>query len=373
MEVMVAKHIVHISTVHVDSDTRIVHKQCRGLAGLGYNVTLLIQSDFDIEYGRFRIKALPRTSNRAVRMTVLMAKSFRLAWFEQADIYHLHDPELMLMGLLLKVLGKTVVFDMHENLPEQIINKAWISKWLRWPISYSIKLIERIVLTQLSVVMAEKSYLKSYLWVKNKEVILNLPMVDELIKLSVSKFDTPTVGYIGGITRDRGAFATLNALNNIRADRVPVNFECIGQIESAVINDDGFQQAINDGWVHAPGRMSPTVGWEIISRCHIGIAILRPIGNYLESYPTKMFEYMAMGLPVIVSDFELYKGVVEKHKCGICVDPENTKQVTDAIRYLLSNPNEAREMGKRGQQATLKYYNWQVELDKLVAFYNKLL
>jgi glycosyltransferase involved in cell wall biosynthesis len=369
---MATKHIVHISTVHDDSDTRIVHKQCPGLAKQGFNVTLIIQTDSDTEYCGFRIKALPKTKSRTVRMTVLMAKAFQLAWSEKADIYHLHDPELIPMGLLLKILGKTVIYDMHENLPAQILDKDWIVWWLRRPISFGIKLIERVVLSQISVVFAEMSYLKSYSWVKSKEVILNLPMVDKLTGLSHSKFDSPSIGYIGMVTRDRGAFTTLDALSNMRDNGVSVYFECIGPVDVSVSKHDYFQQGVDKGWIHAPGIMSPIIGWDLIAQCHIGIAILHPIGNYVESYPTKMFEYMAMGLPVIVSDFELYKDVVEKHKCGICVNPESTEQLTEAIQFLLLNPNEAIEMGERGQQATRKYYNWQAELDKLVTFYNKL-
>ncbi|MDD4359611.1 MAG: glycosyltransferase, partial [Syntrophaceticus sp.] len=102
-------------------------------------------------------------------------------------------------------------------------------------------------------------------------------------------------------------------------------------------------------------------------------ALLQPIPNYYDSYPTKMFEYMAMGLPVIVSDFPLYRSIVEKEQCGLCVNPESTEEIAQAVKWLLDNPGEAEAMGKRGQDVTLKKYNWDQEQSKLLDFYRSLL
>ena len=367
-------NIVHISTVHPDSDTRIFEKECRGLVAAGHRVTLIIQSDrTDVRDG-VNVKALPKSRGRLHRMTVTMARAFCLVLMEKGDIYHLHDPELLPMGLILRFLGRKVVYDMHENLPEQIKDKHWIPVWLKRPLAATVRMWERVVLNYMGVVMAERSYSKSYKWMKRSEVILNLPMVDDLVNFAPKvRSTTPSVGYIGGVTRNRGALIIIDALQQIREEGLPVSYECIGPVDSEVASDKRFLRAVSEGWAVTPGRMSPRDGWPRIGHCQIGVAVLRSVGNYIESYPTKMFEYMAMGLPVVVSNFPLYREVVERYKCGICVDPDDKKAITEALRFLLENPDRAREMGQKGQKAVLQNYNWNRELGRLCNFYDSLI
>ena len=366
--------IVHVSTVHPDNDTRIFEKECRGLSAIGHNVTLIVQSKVSGFRNGVLIKALPICKTRFERMTFTMIRAFILALNEKADIFHLHDPELLPMGLMLRILGRHVVYDMHENVPKQILNKDWIPKFLRRPIVALVKVFEWGAFKNIAVVMAEKSYSASYKSIKEQEVILNMPIVDELMNLTpIENAKRYHIGYIGRVTRNRGALIILNALKNIRNSGFPVSFECIGTIDPDVANDNSFQAAVTEKWLHAPGRLPPRDGWPRIAGCQIGVAVLQPIGNYMESYPTKMFEYMAMGLPVVVSNFKLYRDVVEKFHCGICVDPEDNNAVTNALQFLLENPKQAKKMGQNGKDAVQDNFNWDIELDKLCDFYHKLL
>ncbi|MBT7469928.1 MAG: glycosyltransferase, partial [Candidatus Cloacimonetes bacterium] len=104
----------------------------------------------------------------------------------------------------------------------------------------------------------------------------------------------------------------------------------------------------------------------------VGLSILKPIDNYLTSYSTKIFEYMAMGLPVITSDFKLYKDVIEINNCGLCVDPSKPKEVANAIEYIMINPKIAKQMGENGRKIVEEKYNWEVEKKKMLEFYKKL-
>jgi glycosyltransferase involved in cell wall biosynthesis len=115
--------------------------------------------------------------------------------------------------------------------------------------------------------------------------------------------------------------------------------------------------------------MKPKDAWAIAKGCRIGLAVLRPEPNYLESIPTKMYEYMALGLPVILSNFPLYRDVVSRHQCGLCVDPGDPEDLAAAILQLLGDPQKAREMGERGRQAVVRNYDWEHQLDHLVALY----
>jgi glycosyltransferase involved in cell wall biosynthesis len=306
-------------------------------------------------------------------MTRLVWIALSIALRKNADIYHLHDPELLPLGLILRYLGKAVVYDMHENVPQQVLDKPWLPVLVRKPLKLIIHAIERLCLNRMAVVMAERSYRDDYPWVKRVEVVLNFPLVDDLLNLRCQKHCTLTVGYIGGVSASRGAITLLEALRVLRNAGLQVNFLCIGEVHDEVANNRLFIEAVRDGWLQAPGRIPPREGWQLIAACHVGVAILKPIGNYLGSYPTKMFEYMAMGLPTVVSNFPLYRDVVENHQCGVCVDPNDTNAIADALKSILLQPDLASKMGKRGKAAVRNAYNWDSELKKLNDFYRSVM
>lgn len=361
--------VVHISTVHQDSDTRIFEKQCKGLVSLGYDVTLVIPSATSSNRSGVKVLALPTSGGRFARMTSSVLRAFRLVRNTPADIIHLHDPELLPLGLVLRAFGKPVVYDMHEHFPEQIKTKYWVPKWLTAPATAAVTMLERVSFNRMGVVMAEASYADHYEWVKRRTVVQNFPMLDPFIRRDPPKHDVPTVGYIGGVSENRGAFSVIHAIQGMRESGLAVDFECVGEVYAAVSGHSAYRRALREGWLSAPGRLPPQDGWPRIARCHIGVAVLKNIPNYVRSFPTKMFEYMAMGLPVVVSNFPLYREVIERHDCGICVDPDDVDGIAEALRYLIENPFRAREMGENGRRAVKSEYNWDTELSKLSTFY----
>jgi glycosyltransferase involved in cell wall biosynthesis len=193
--------------------------------------------------------------------------------------------------------------------------------------------------------------------------------------LKESKYSIPTLGYIGGVTPERGSLVVLQALQILKEKGSgPIHWVCIGPIsdshKSKLIS---LKTQYSLPGVEFYGYMPPTEGWRMIARCHIGLAVLKPIPNYFDSYPTKMFEYMALGLPVVVSNFPLYRTIVETAKCGICVDPLNPIEIVKAIQWLLAHPDEARRMGENGRKAVMERYNWDNESKKLLELYEQIL
>lgn len=112
---------------------------------------------------------------------------------------------------------------------------------------------------------------------------------------------------------------------------------------------------------------------EILSSSKVGLVVLHPKINFIDSLPIKMFEYMAAGIPVIASNFPLWEDIINKNKCGICVDPLNVKEITEAIQWIFDNPEEAKKMGENGRKAVEDKYNWEEESKKLIALYNNIL
>ena len=129
-----------------------------------------------------------------------------------------------------------------------------------------------------------------------------------------------------------------------------------------------------DSWgkVDELGFLSREEVRNVYVRSKAGIVTLHPLPNYLDALAVKMFEYMAAGLPVIASNFELWKTIIEENNAGMCVDPLDSKAISSAIQYVLDNPKIASEMGANGKKMVLEKYNWDIEKIKLFNLYKKL-
>jgi glycosyltransferase involved in cell wall biosynthesis len=366
--------ICHLTTVHPPFDTRIFHKEAKSLAKAGYLVTLIAKHDKEETIDGVKILPLKTPRNRILRMTKTLLECYRKAVKVDADLYHLHDPELLLATIPLRLFKKKCLFDMHENVPKSILTKQWVHPAIRKIIFSLYKLMERILLFKLPVVLAEQSYLEDYEWAKKKIVVQNYPLSDELLKIKEKKYDEFSIGYIGGVGLERGSIATLESLGVLKKRGLSIRWECIGPVQekhrTKLIENIKKNNLSN---VYLRGYMPPSEGWKIIARCHVGLAILSPIPNYVKSFPTKMFEYMALGIPVIVSNFPLYRSVVEKENCGLCINPEDPYELANAIEWMFKNREEAIKMGERGREAVRNIYRWENEMEKLLEFYNEIL
>ncbi len=201
-----------------------------------------------------------------------------------------------------------------------------------------------------------------------------MPKSEQLMAMQSGSRVSGQLMYVGTVSADRGSLMTLRALQVLQRQRNDVEFVCIGPINpkhqeelESFITQAGLKK------VRFLGRMRSADAWRVAAEGHIGLATLLPKPNYVESYPTKLFEYMAIGLPVIASNFPLYREIVETAGCGICVDPESPEQIAAAIAAILEDPRMASEMARRGQEAALQRFRWDIEAEKLKLFYGRVL
>jgi len=374
-----------LSTVHSPFDTRIFHKQAKTLVQAGYDVTLIVQHDKSEVVDGVKIIALSKPRNRSTRIFGLTWRAFRLALRQKADIYHFHDPELLLVGMLLKLLTRRhVVYDVHENVRKQILNKTWLFPWIRKPLSWTYVLIERACLLFIDgIIIAEDSYIENYQGRKNAVALRNYPILtyleprEDVGKTNRGAGHSFKVIYVGGLTRLRGALELVEAMRIMKADGYEeVRLDLIGPISSPELKrelDAVICQHDLEGYVSIPGPILHEQVHEILSQSQVGMAVLHPDPNYVDSLPTKLFEYMAAGLPVIASNFPLWKEIVERNECGLTVNPLDPREIAKAIEYLLAHPEEAQRMGENGRRAVLEKYNWEREAKKLLTLYEELL
>jgi glycosyltransferase involved in cell wall biosynthesis len=366
--------VIHLTSVHDAHDTRILLKQCRTLARRGFDVMLIAPHDRDEVVDGVRIRAVRMPAGRAERFTRTITQVLMQALREPAQLYHVHDPELLPVAQLLRMSGKRVIYDMHENVPAALRTKIWIPRLLRSSVARAYAVLERLLLLRIPVVFAEASYETSYPRVHDHALVRNFPRLDDAAPSSEPKYPVPTVGYIGGVLGLRGAVVTAAALRLLERRGRSVDWECVGPVHSSCGAElDQLAADFGGDRIRLRGRMPLTDGLPLIGRCHVGLALLQPVPNYVDSYPTKVFEYMALGLPVVASNFPLYRDLIEQTGCGVCVDPENEVEVAAAIERLIADPEEAAAMGRRGRSALAARFSWDTEAQNLLALYGRVM
>jgi glycosyltransferase involved in cell wall biosynthesis len=366
--------ICHLTSVHWVEDTRILRRECRSLAEAGYDVTLIARQPAIEPVRGVRVVTVGDARNRFDRMTRVAARVLRTARRERPDICHLHDPELLWVGLLLKLSGHRVVYDVHEDVPKQIMNKFWIHPWARRILSWLMIVVESVCRRLFDAIVAATPTIAEKFPAAKTVVVQNFPE-----RAIAERGSSPTDSVTDEARRYAFAYAGgLNVVQGVReimavAARLP---EDASAVVAGWFDSDDVERGVkaSAGWrkVDYIGGVSHARVIEAFRSANCGLVIDHPISNYLDSYSTKMFEYMACGIPVVCSDFPLWARIVGSADCGIAVDPLDPPAAADAVAQLWKDPEEARRLGENGRRTILERFNWEAEFAKLDALYQRL-
>jgi len=360
--------IVHITTVHGAADTRIVQKECRSLIDAGYRVVLIVASSDDPQVPGLVVRRLPRAGSRLRRLSVGAAMALRLAVRERGDLYHVHDPELIPVALVLKLLGKRVVYDAHEHLPRQVMSKYWIPLALRGPVAWAAGRLEALADRFLDGIVVANASTAPRFRASHTALVANFARIPGGGTPPALAARSNTAIYVGGLSEHRGMGKMVEAVRLLA--RPDVRLLLIGPLEAPgrPPDLDGLE-----GQVELTGRLHLDRVETLLRDARVGLSVLQPIPNYMSNYPTKLFEYMAARLPVIASDFPLYRDVVETAGCGLVVDPTSPAAIAEGIAHLLDHPDEAQAMADRGREAAIDRYSWDAASRALLQLYEQIL
>lgn len=363
--------VIHVTSAHARYDTRIFIKMCSSLAKHDYQVSLIVADGLGDELKNnvsiYDVGA--KAGGRLGRMTKTVNKVFQKAKELDGDIYHLHDPELILEGLKLKKNKKKVIFDAHEDLPKQILGKPYLNNVSRFILSKILMWFERWACQKFDVIIAATPHIRDkFIKINPYTVdINNFPLLEELSNICNWEQKEDEVAYVGGIAKIRGVEEIVDALRFIKGVRLNLAGEFSETTLEAKVKSHPAWSKVNE-----LGFLNRNEVNNVLARSKAGLVTLHPVINYLDALPVKMFEYMAAGIPVISSSFPLWKEIVEESSSGICVDPLDAKEIAKAIKFILSNPKKAKLMGENGQRAVLEKYNWKIEEQKLMKIYEGL-
>lgn len=362
-----AKSICQITTVHPRYDVRIFNKICLSLVS-DYQVYLIVADGkgdevinnvtiFDVGRGN---------SSRIKRMLFTTRSAYRKAMELDCDVFHFHDPEFLFYGLKLSGKGKKVIYDVHEDVPKQTLSKDYLNPLLRIILARLIKMIENYISARLYAVITVTPFINERFQKINKRSINinNYPFIAGGNSIPFKK--RSGLCYIGSINRIRGIKEIVRSLENI-----DTTLNLAGDFESEEFKEELMHDK-NWGKVKFYGSVSSGEVIEILKKSQIGLVTYLPEPNHIEAQPNKMFEYMAAALPLVASDFPLWKEIVEGNNCGICVNPNDPEDISKAINYLLMNRDIAETMGRNGVKAVSDKFNWDSEKKKLLTLYSSL-
>lgn len=364
--------ICHMSSVRESHDLCMFQRECISLAKAGYDTYLVAKGESREERGVHVIGVGEPPSSRLKRMLTFSKTIYQAALKIDADLYQIHDPELLPYGLKLKRQGKKVVFDSHELYTVLLRSKHYL-KGLAPLVAWVYGCFERYVLRRIDAVVfvGTREGKDPFEGVSRRTVMVaNYALKDELYARYVPvEKQEPAMCFVGIMTPDRGAENMVQA-----AEKSGVKLILVGDFEP---EDYGRRVRSMPEWrnVDFRGILDREKVFDVYQEATMGMCVIPNGGQYniCDTFNMKVYDYMAMGLPVVLTDSAYARQVMERYEFGILVDPTDTDQIARAARYLAEHPEEAARMGQNGRRAIAEEFNWETQAQNLLELYRDLI
>ena len=348
--------ILQITTRHVPDDTRIYHKYC-----------CYLNKIYELEYHTLKISdsklCVPHYVHKSKIRLFIKLLTYR------SSIIHFHDPDFIPFAFLLSIFtNNKIIYDVHEDVPQDILYKTWIPPILRYPLAFAVMLIEKGASIFFDGIITATDFINHKFTKFNSSVttIFNYPIVSKLDNMEESwSSKKRQYCYIGAISKFRCIHEMVKTSNS------NYNFILAGSFSDNQLEDE-IKSLPEWSNVTYLGKVNTSQRNQILNDSIFGLILLQPTKTYYHALPVKMFEYMERGIPVIASDFPIYYDIIRENDCGILVEPSNSKEIYNHIMYLVDNNADASRMGANGREAVVRKYNWQNEFKKLQSFYQNL-
>ena len=353
---------------HNPFDTRIFHKEAKSLFHAGFTVSIIAPADKDEVREGIGIFSVPVYRKGLKKLITLPWLIYKRALKQPKDSwFQIHDSEVLWIGILLKLRGRKVIYDAHEDTPLQIAYQHWIPKILRKPYAGLYFLIEKLCGFMFDGIIVAEPVIAKYFPVSKTILIRNFPVAEPFVKHPENEYinRNMVLVYVGLLSKVRGMIKMAEGAS-IAKKQIEFEFVIGGSFSPS-----SLQQEVLDNY---PVKFLSWVPFEklvdLLFESRIGIIVPNPVPRYKTNYPVKLFEYMAASLPVIASKYGEAAEFVKEAGAGLLVDPMNPQEIADAIVWLLRNPAEAEAMGKQGRKKILESWNWENESRLLIDFYN---
>ena len=364
--------VMIISSVHSWNDIRIFQKEATTLA-TAHDVQLYALGDFS-ERTENNVRIFGMTnyarSKRYKNWIFLLKRALR----ERPDVLHFHDPELIPMGLLVRLLSRTkVIYDVHEDAPMAILSKFWIPQGWRKVISWTFNLIEKTGARFLSGVITSTDYVAGKFKPKNKRTIAiqnfsNLQVWEDFS----SKDKENSAIFLGGLTAIRGISELVDAADLVVKEIPDFKLYLIGAFDQQSFEEKIMAKIKGKEHIQYKGWLTHAEALPYMRKSKVGILCYLPEPNHLTAIANKIFEYMSQGLVVLASNYaHLRKIIVEDGDCGLVCNPENPDDIAEKMVQILQDDAMVEWKGRTAIAELKQKYTWNMEAKRLLEYYRQ--
>jgi glycosyltransferase involved in cell wall biosynthesis len=368
------QRIMLLSTVHPATDPRIFYKIAPSLS-MYYDVFCALPgAGTNVGSNAFKTIRLPHFKGLVARALLSHPVALWNYLRIRPDLVHIFVPELLPLAFLFRWLGTKVIYEVQENLYKKFsikhYNNAAVYRFL-------FRLCDQAARRKFHFIFTEKAYLEEYQGLSYPHAVIHnyasITFIDANKSCLRSISDKPQLFYTGVISLERSFDTLITALSRLKVRYPTFHVHLFGPLrlgQKEMSKLKGFAD-IRDNLTFY-GYTDLKMALPYAQNAIAGIALLKPVADYPESYTTKLFEYMSLGLPVITSDFPLYREVVEQSECGFCISPYDSDALYEKLSWFIENPDLGRSMGVNGRKSVEKNYNWRQEEGLLLSFYKSL-
>ncbi|MEO6283294.1 MAG: glycosyltransferase [Dyadobacter sp.] len=369
------QRIMLLSTVHPATDPRIFYKIAPSLSAHYDVFCALPGAGTNVGFHAFKTISLPYFKGLFARALLCQPVALWNYLRIRPDLVHIFVPELLPLAFLFQWLGTKVIYEVQENLYKKFSIKRYNNAAIY---RYLFRYFDRLARRSFHFVFTEKAYLDEYRDLAYPHAVIHnyasVAFIDANKSQQGSISDKPQLFYTGVISLERCFDILVAALSRLKVTYPGIHVHLFGPLrldQQEMAELPGFEDVREN--ITFYGYTDLKKALQYAQNAIAGIALLKPVADYPESYTTKLFEYMSLGLPVIASDFLLYREVVEQSECGFCISPYDSDALYQKLSWLIENPDLGRLMGSRGRKSVEKNYNWHKEEGILLSFYKSLL
>jgi glycosyltransferase involved in cell wall biosynthesis len=373
--------VVIVTSIHPDFDGRI-WRHARSLVEVGCQVRLVcpwLVADGEVRDG---VELLPfrRVQQRSLRPLLIPLRlgARLLPLVREADVVHFHDIDILPWMALLSTI-RPVVYDVHENYPDEMLVREWIPRVLRTPLYHAVRITEgmlaRIVRNCVLVVPAQDRRFSS-----RRLRVVHMRNYGSRHLLAGVRDDYPArknvVIFTGAHHDTNGSMLLLDIVARCRARGLDVTFMMTNRFASEAFRRR-FSAEIERLDIAGRIIIRPYIAahqiMTLLNEATVAISPNLRVSTQEKGIHTKLFEYMAAGLPIIASDLPNQSEFIGGAKAGILARPEEPETFVDALAQLIGDRSYAREVGLNGRRAFLEKYSWESQIPSLMNFYDAIL
>jgi glycosyltransferase involved in cell wall biosynthesis len=374
------RSIAIVTSIHPDFDSR-VWKHAKGLARAGYEVHFVcpwkVESGSTVEGVRFH--SFERATNRALRSFQIPGRILGklLPVLGQVELVHFHDLDI-LPGMMLLSFFKPVVYDVHENYPDEMMVRDWIPRPLRHVLRFGVYWVQLLCAMKIrNIVLVAPSYDAGFRSGYLRRIYFRNLASLELMSDAAPDYlqRSPAVIFTGSQYENNGSLLYLEIAERCKQFAPELPFYLTDRFSGTSFRNRvlGIIEAKQLTNVHFLPNVKPHELMAVLNRATIAVSPSLRVPQQVKGFHTKLYEYMAAGLPIVASDLPHETDLIGKNNCGILARPEEPEAFAAAILRLAGDPQHALQLGQNGQTAFKNHYSWESELPKLLDFYDRIL